>query len=270
MGRKSKICLAAVVIVVLAACMLLGGSMMQKYETNRYEINESFQNILAITDMAEVVFAPSEDEKTTVVCYERKNMKHTVKAQNDTLTIKIVDTRKWYEHIGIFWGTSKITVYLPAAEYGALSVKASTGNIHMKNLIAEDLDISVSTGNITVSNVTCQANANIKVSTGKTTLTQLTCKNLTSGGSTGDIILADVIAAEKLSVKRSTGNVKFDGSDAGEIFVETNTGNVTGTLLSEKIFLVQTDTGKVSVPQTVSGGKCEINTDTGNIKLALK
>lgn len=46
-------------------------------------------------------------------------------------------------------------------------------------------------------------------------------------------------------------------------------GNVKGTLLTNKVFITHTDTGRVNVPKTVTGGKCEINTDTGNIKIDI-
>ena len=73
-----------------------------------------------------------------------------------------------------------------------------------------------------------------------------------------------------LLIKRSTGDVKFDGSDAAEIFIKTDTGDVTGSLLTDKVFITQTDTGNIDVPKTVNGGRCEISTDTGDIKISVK
>lgn len=64
-----------------------------------------------------------------------------------------------------------------------------------------------------------------------------------------------------------TGNVAFDGADAAEISVKTNTGDVTGSLLTGKVFVVQTDTGAVDVPKTAAGGRCEIETDAGDIRI---
>ena len=84
------------------------------------------------------------------------------------------------------------------------------------------------------------------------------------------MVLNDVIASEKISVKISTGNISFENCDANEIFACTNTGNVKGNLLSEKVFVAQTDTGKIDVPNTTNGGKCEITTDTGNIKITVE
>ena len=53
------------------------------------------------------------------------------------------------------------------------------------------------------------------------------------------------------------------------MFVETDTGDVTGSLLSDKVFITKSDTGSIDVPKTVTGGKCEITTDTGDIKIEI-
>lgn len=280
-----------------------------KYETNTYEISEEFSNLSINTDTADIIFALSDDGKCRVECYEEEKAKHSVAVQENTLVIKMIDEKSWYDYIGINFGSPKITVYLSKAEYTSLfinestgdikipknfkfegvdislstgdvnflasaskliKIKTSTGNICVENTSAGMLDLSASTGRITVSNVICGGDANINVSTGRTNLNNIECKNLTSSGDTGGISLNNVIAAEKFSIKRSTGDVRFDGSDAAEILVETDIGDVTGTFLSEKTFFVETDIGSVDVPESITGGRCEITTDTGDIELDIQ
>lgn len=109
----------------------------------------------------------------------------------------------------------------------------------------------------------------VNVSTGRAYLTDVTCKSVTSRGSTGDLFLNAVVAADTITVRRSTGDIRFEGVDAAEIFADTDTGDVTGTLLTDKVFMVQTDTGRINVPKTTTGGRCEITTDTGDITLSI-
>ncbi len=278
MSKGTKIWLIIAFSLVLLGCIIFGSVMTMfkwdftklstvKYETNNYDINENYKDISIETNTADIVFMPTESLKTSVVCREQKNMKHSVAVKDDTLVIEVVDTRKWYEYIGINFGATKITVYIPQVEYGRLSVNGSTGDISIENISADALDLSVSTGRITVSDTTCKSDVKINVSTGKTNLTDVKCKNLTSSGNTGDISLKNVIAAETFSIERSTGDIKLDGCDAAEIFIETDTGDINGTLLSEKVFITETDTGSIKVPNSVTGGRCEITTDTGNIKI---
>ncbi len=279
-----------------------------KYETNTHEINESYEHIRIVTDTADIALVPSDSEKTTVVCHEQKNIAHTVEVKDGVLSVTRTDTRKWYEYIGINFGSTKITVSIPRADYGALSIecntgkveipndfefssihisgstgavkcsartagetkiKISTGDIFVERTVVGALDLSTSTGKITASSVNSKTTVAIGVSTGKAVLDDVRCNTLTSSGDTGDITLKNVIATEKMSIERSTGDVKLDGCDAAEIVVKTDTGDVTGTLLSEKVFIPRTDTGKIQVPSSVTGGKCEITSDTGDIKISI-
>lgn len=297
---KTKVWLLIAASLVLIGSILFVGVMSTlcwdftklstgEFETNTYEISQAFDAISMDTDTADIVFALSEDGICKVVCYEQENAKHSAAVENDTLTIRVADKREWYEYIGINFSTPKITVYLPKTEYTKLlihgdtsdveisndfmfksvDISLSTGDICIENISAGALDLSVSTGNITVSHVTCDGDVKIDVSTGKTDMTDVRCKNLISSGDTGDISLKNVIATEKFSIERSTGDVKLESVDAGEIYIETDTGDVRGTLRTDKIFLTQTDTGGVDVPNTTTGGKCEIHTDTGDIKISI-
>lgn len=281
-----------------------------KYETNTYEVSEAFDSISINTDTADIVFALSDDGKCRVECHEGENAKHSVAVENNTLVVDISKTSKsWLDYIGFNFDSPKITVYLPGTQYTSLhidestgdvkipdafmfknvdislstgdvhfcgsasemvKIKTSTGAIRVENISAGALDLKVTTGEVTVSGVTCAGDVTVGVSTGKTYLSDTRCKNVISSGSTGDISIENVIAEEKFSIRRSTGDVKFDGSDAAEIIVKTDTGDVRGTLLSDKVFITQTDTGHIDVPKTVEGGRCEITTDTGDIEITIE
>lgn len=280
MTKTTKIWLIIATTLLLTGCIIFGGVMTvhkwdfsklstNKYETNKYDITDNFKNISVNVKTADIVFVASEKAKTEVVCYEQDNANHEVSVDNDTLTIKLVDERKWYEHIGINFRTPKITVYLPQGEYGNLTVSASTGDIDIKNLSAENINLTVTTGEIEAKSITCNGDFKTTVSTGEVELKDVSCKNLSSNGNTGDITLKDVIAEEKFAIERSTGDVKFERCDANEIFVKTDTGDVKGSLLSDKVFITQTDTGNIDVPKTITGGRCEITTDTGDIKITV-
>ncbi len=319
MNRATKIWLIIALSLTLLGIIILGGAMSMmkwdftklstnKYETNIFNITDDFSSISLDTNTADIRFVPSENSECSVTCYDHIKMKYSAYVKDGALIIKLDDTRKWYEYIGINFEKPSITVSLPKAEYAALSIdestgdieipssftfenvlislstgdvsfsasasedikiKTSTGDIRIENLSARKIDLSVTTGKLTVSDTVCEDDLSVRVSTGKVCLTNVRCKNLISSGSTGDITLTDVIASEKFSIERDTGDVKLEECDATEIFVETDTGDVIGTLLSEKVFITETDTGRVNVPSTVTGTRCEIKTDTGDIKISV-
>ena len=280
----------------------------EHFETNTYEISEEFSNIKFNTETADIIFAVSHDNICRVVCYEEEKMMHSASVRDGTLTVSASDGRDWYEHIGFSFHSPKVTVYLPKTEYDSLVIKESTGNItlpkdltfgsmdfclstgsvnslasasgqmriktntgdiRLKSLSAGELDLTISTGEVDVKTVSCKGNVGIRVNTGDTELTDVSCNSISSKGNTGSITLKNVITEKAVSVERSTGDVHFAGCDAGELDISTDTGNVTGSLLSSKIFITQSDTGKIEVPQTTSGGKCKIITDTGDIKIKI-
>ena len=279
-----------------------------KYETNTYDISDEFQSISIQSNTADVIFEVTDKSECRIVCYEAEKAKHSVSVKNGVLMINITDERKWYDFINISFDSPQITVYIPADKYGELSVRTSTGDvrlpneltfssidifgrtgtvtnhasaseairirtntgsIHMENISAGMMDLSVTTGSVTLSDILCYEDIRINVSTGKATLSDTTCKNLMSEGDTGNMVLRNVIAEKKFIIERDTGDVFFDRCDAAELFIETDTGDVEGSLLSDKIFIVDTDTGNIDVPKTVVGGRCEIDTDTGDVKISI-
>lgn len=301
MKHKAKLFLILAALLVLIGGVVFGGTMRHlqwdftklssvRMETNTYEIREDFQNISIQTDTADITFLPSDSAGCTVICYEEEKVRHSVAVESGTLVIQAVDIRKWFEHIGIRFSTPKITVQLPRAAYGTLRVSSSTGDtqipdafqfsgidisqstgdIRLDHVSAGSITLSVTTGRVLASGITCLGDLTVNVSTGDTQLTDVRCQNLTSDGSTGDLVLQNVIAADAFSIRRSTGDVQFADSDAAQISVQVSTGDVTGSLLSEKVFVIQTDTGRMDVPKTASGGKCEIRTSTGNILLRIE
>ena len=280
-----------------------------EYETNEYEITDEFNSISMNTDTADIIFAISDDGKSKVVCYEEEPEKHYVIVKDGVLSVKVLKTKKWYEYISINFESPKITVFLAENQYSSLFIKertgdieiakelsfesidvsvstgdvknyasasglvkisSSTGDIFTENITAGGMELSVSTGRVRVHGVKCVGSFSVKVDTGKSELADIECKKLLSTGNTGDIIMKNVIVAENISIERDTGDVELDGCDAGELWIKTDTGDVEGALLSDKIFIIETDTGIKDVPKTTSGGKCEIITDTGDIKIKIK
>lgn len=261
----------------------------QKLETNTYEFNEDFENIFVNVETAAVTFIPSDDGVCRIECVEEKSLTHSAKIENGTLTIEAVNNRKWYDYICINFWSPKVTVYLPKDVYTSILVSTVTGNIEIPDKfsfetvavkgttsnvscyanVSESIELNTTTGNITLNSTQSEA-VKLSASTGKVVVNDVACSKLTANSSAGHIQLKNVIAEESIKLENTTGGVEFDGCDAAGITVQTSTGNVKGTLLSEKIFVTDTGTGRINVPKTTSGGKCEITTSTGDIEIELE
>ena len=315
-----KLIAAGIILLVLGlivgvACFAAMGFDVKRFgteesETKTTELLGDFRNIRIQGDTAHIAIYhprfPTVDNSAKLESRESEHRRTVVSVEDDTLTIRLVDERRWYDRIGISLKTPTLTLYLPEKEYGELIIENSTGSISIPGTYqfdsiridcstgdvrcqasAETVSVTTTTGDITLSGLTAeQITAN--VSTGRVQVSDVRCGSLETSGSTGNLFLINVAAESGISVLRgtgdmrlehgdaqviriqtSTGDVKLAEADAGELHIRTDTGDVTGTLRTKKVFITETDTGKVEVPKSITGGECEITTDTGDIKIEI-
>ena len=276
--------------------------------TNYMTIDQDFNSIIIDATTADLKILPSTDGQCKIDLVERENLYFMPSVENGILTINEIDDRKWYEYIGIGWSNMSITLHLPKEQYdsltvelttgkaqidsglefGKVDVKATTGNVKCEAKVTESLAIKCTTGLIYASGADVDT-IRLKASTGSIELCNSSCKGLeieTTTGSiklsevsgtgdfdieatTGKINLSDVVTEGDLTVEADTGDVIFKRCDAANLSITTDTGDVEGSLLSSKVFFYETDTGDVDLPRTDEGGKCNIETDTGDITVTI-
>lgn len=300
MKNTSKSWRSTATVLTAVGAILFGGALAAanfdfsrlstlNFETNTYEFAEDFHNISINVETAKVTFVPSEGGGCRVECVEEANANHSVIVEDGTLEISTINTRKWYHYIGISFRSPSITVYLPKDEYTALSVTTETGSIEIPDRYrfetvslrgttaniscyanaSDKVEMSTTTGNITLGSLDT-GTVKLSVTTGKITASDILCGEITAKSTTGHILLKNVLAKTRLRAENTTGGVTLDDCDADEITVHTSTGSVKGTLRSEKIFVAKSSTGRIRVPDTTSGGKCEIRTSTGSIDIEIE
>lgn len=207
------------------------------------------------------------------------------------------------------FGSTSVTVYLPETDYRILTVETSTGDVEAPDVFTFDsaevetdtgdidwhadvhtsLSLGTDTGRIVVASIQVGTVLAAETDTGRMEFTDVQCEDMRTEAHTGDVSLQKVIVADslkivtttgdatltdtaaalELDIQTDTGDVLFNNADADQIRVHTSTGDVKGTLRTEKIFFTETDTGRVNVPRTTTGGTCEIETDTGDINIRL-
>lgn len=276
--------------------------------TNYVTPEQDFDSIIIDATTADLKILPSTDGQCKIDLVERENLYFMPSVENGILTINEIDDRKWYEYIGIGWSNMSITLYLPKEQYdsltvelttgkaqidsglefGKVDVKATTGNVKCEAKVTESLEIKCTTGLIYASGADVDT-IRLKASTGSIELCNSSCKGLeieTTTGSiklsevsgtgdfdieatTGKINLSDVVTEGDLTIEADTGDVIFKRCDAANLSITTDTGDVEGSLLSSKVFFYETDTGDVDLPRTTEGGKCNIETDTGDITITI-
>ena len=200
------------------------------FETNAYDVEENVTGLSIKLNTEDVSVVMSSDDKVRVTFYEDEKEKHQVKVEDGVLSITSADAREWHETFGFFAQSPSVVIELPKAIYGEISIETNTGEMEISDVTCEKLNLKVNTG---------------------------------------DIELTRVIANEEMRVKTKTGDIEFDECDAGSVYVDAVTGSVDGNFLTEKRFKAKTSTGSVRVPDTTTGGICEIITRTGDIRVEI-
>lgn len=273
-----------------------------------WTVKGSFSDIGIESKVSDIRIYKARDNNTKVTWTGNKTMKLSVNNRHGKLIIGEKYRLPWFLRIGIHTGSSVISVYLPKSEYDSLAAESDTGSISIpagftfksaavetdtgsievqakisKQLKAESdtgritvtgvspekTDLKSDTGAITLSNVRNSSEVKVKTATGRIGLTDVKCGDLDVKSDTGSVTLNNVIASGKITAETDTGSISLDRCDAAELDLESDTGAIKGTLLSNKIFVTKSDTGKISVPETSSGGICRIETDTGNISFEI-
>ncbi|MBR4435402.1 MAG: DUF4097 family beta strand repeat protein [Clostridia bacterium] len=152
---------------------------------------------------------------------------------------------------------------------GLIKIKTTTGSISLNCISAGAVEAASSTGVTSIRSSEIGGSLILSSSTGRVELEDVSLRSLISESSTGTIRLKNVVADENILITRSTGDVHFENCDAASLSIKTSTGDVNGTLKSGKRFTAKTSTGDVNVPQSSSGGDCDITTTTGDIKILI-
>ena len=151
----------------------------------------------------------------------------------------------------------------------SLSVSATSGNIRVVGVDAGSLSLSATSGDITLENATLSGEGRLKTTSGDQRLEKVSCASLTAESSSGTKRFTDVLASGELRSDSTSGDLTLQRCDADSLYLHATSGEVRGSLRTEKVFFTDTSSGSMKVPQSMSGGKCEVHTTSGDIQLTV-
>lgn len=151
-----------------------------------------------------------------------------------------------------------------------LTVNVSTGDVDIvESKLTGNVDIKVTTGDIEIEDLSCN-DLKCKSTTGDRELSDITCNNINIESTTGMSKLDNVVASGDINIKSGSGDITLEHSDAKNIYIEATSGDVSGTILTDKIFNASSTSGDVRVPSSNTGGICQIKTTSGDINISIK
>ena len=275
-----------IVTIVVALCLVIAGAALAgaalvavdfrfgefssaDYERNSYVIEGDIGEIGISAGDYNVTLLPSSDGICRIKVDESEKFKLRYHFEEDHLEIRIVDNRKWYDHISFFSTEADLVLYLPIGEYEILSVATNTGDLKVSDkLFFAVAALSAGTGDIDFS-AKVSGDLSLSCVTGDISVCDIEPENLSASVTTGNIVLENIKASDTISLSCNTGRIEVHGSEAGDIESEGTTGDILLKYVTvEGRVKIERSTGDVTLT-SVLADSFDILTDTGDVKLNL-
>ncbi len=278
MKKTAIAILIAVLVVAIGGALVFAGLSavhydFQKLDRTVYATNTHSMGMVRAIDIqcdtADVELVAEGEADCKVVCFENDREKYAVDAVDGTLVIRPESSKTRWSLFAFAFKSPKITVYLPAGAYELLKAQLETGDITADKALSFDrVEVGMETGDLVLNGVHAKQ---IKAhgSTGDIRLADMAPETVDVSVSTGKIELVNVVCSGDLRCKSSTGDIRLTDVDGANLFLSASTGDITGTIRTDKVFTAHASTGKVRVPDTTAGGRCEVETSTGDIRLSI-
>lgn len=258
MKLANKILIAAAVVLMVVGVLIMVGTTASKgfsltlddfntatYEKKEYKFTDKINNIDIDGSVAEVEFFVKEGDSVEVEVNQTNKIQFDVNVKGDTLSIKC--NKEHGFHFFDIASDVHIYIYLPTNTLDKIEIDSSTGAIRIPDLICNDIEIDISTGETTLKGTVI--NNELKIDS-----------------STGGIALKDVTAGN-MDIDVSTGAIEFDNCEAGEIIAHASTGSISGTLKGDYLYDATSSTGSVNVPGSNGTRRCRLSASTGSIDI---
>ena len=252
-----------------------------EYETKQYPIESAFSAIEISVSSADVSIQLSTDGAARLTTRENEDHRFAVRVENGVLRITCETERIW--SIGIDTGP-RMTLALPAAEYAALTVRASSGDIGVaagltfgKTLLeASSGDIEsfaathgltaiTSSGDLTIENAGGQIS--VKATSGDLSLRNLTPTALTAKTTSGDLAAENVQADGAVSCKSTSGDVTLSEITGSAVDSSTTSGEQSLHSVRAGSISAQASSGDIELSDVIADGRLSAATTSGDVSL---
>lgn len=315
---KTVLIIALVCLIVGALLVGLGWVLLQKYPVEKNIVKDSVypygmdklpKQINISTLDSRVELRPIEGDEWRVECMDKEKLYHTVDLTEGVLTIKQIDTRQWYEYIGILNSLQSLSVivYLPTQVYESLSIHSTSGSIKVQegftfsnaslqntsgsiacsSRVTGALNLKNTSGSITVNgsvggnlnarntsgsiHVVGGVNGNLTVTNGSGSIEikNATPTSVTIKNTSGGIDLVDVVCSGSCKVNNTSGSIELERCDASSFDLENTSGGIRGSILTAKTFDCHSTSGSVHTPADGNGGMFRARTTSGGIRITV-
>ena len=287
------------VILVVLAVLLVQGLVLGTGKAEQKEHVEStgIRRITVVDMNTPVEVLPSQEGAVRLEYMETRFVRYEIARDGDHLTVRAVNTRKWYDLAFRREPSRLLRLYIPS-ELASLSLGTSNAQIDLKTpLQAGEFSLASSNGRlradagslhvmgnavlttsnagIDLANAQFDADLFVRSSNGELTLKDIDVQYGELRTSNGAIHLDGVEAQKGLTAETSNGKIVAEAlsTQDGALALHTSNANVTGTIqgpIGRFAITSRTSNGDNSLPAKQDGGPASLAVETSNGKIDVR
>lgn len=162
--------------------------------------------------------------------------------------------------------TSSGNIKVHKSRANSLSAHCSSGSLSLDDISCTDAELETASGRLSVANAQIARELDGQCHSGGIRLENVNCSSLDLESTSGTVRLEKLIASGNIKISSTSGSISLKGCDAAELDLSAKSGNITGSLLTPKIYVVTTGSGSTHLPEQMSGGICRIKTTSGSVR----
>lgn len=243
------------------------------FKTEKLEETYTFTEAFSDIDVAfegDISFRSTDSDecRVTISGDKRRSVTYTAVAADDTLMIRSVDERKWYERIGIDFDDTRVVIELPKRAYDRLYTESVGGDIEAV-ASAQDLAFGAVELQSTSGNIFFEAPADGL--TAKTVSGDLAVSNVRSGmldvqTTSGALTVKNCDAAD-LNAQTTSGDLNVSGVNiVGDAEIQTTSGDLDAENLRCENLTVKAVSGDIDLIDVLIDSHIEMKTVSGDIE----
>ncbi len=258
---------AALGLLVCGIALALGA----RFHGNLTDVTKptvgTFSSIEITSSDANIHIRKSATGETYAVSRETDKVYFTLTVENDTLLLREVDTRAWYDQIGIFFGARRVTLYLASESYDALAAEVESGGILVENtgISFGDVTLSTTSGGIRFAGE-ARESLDIVAHSGGIAVSGASPTTMTLSAISGGIAIADC-APRILSAEAHSGGIAITRCRPDSLTVETVSGGMAISDSAPGTLSAKATSGGIAITDTTVGGAFYAETNSGGVRL---
>lgn len=234
-----------------------------------FDMSSTDVEVVGSADTDKVVIKYPESKKQSYSITE-ENGKVTITEKHDRIfnffrfDIDFFNLKKW-----------TIQIVLPVDSLETLTLNGASGDVDISKLvIKKNLALSLRSGDVYLQDTTVAGETSVRLSSGEIELTNIVSKDLYLKASSGDMNIERVTVANQSTMEVTSGDIVLSQFKAGQkTDLSTTSGDISGSLVGRMIeYTIQSKvtSGDNSLPQHLEGGSKQLRVEATSGDITIR